>query len=339
VSADAATGPHPDSRALARRAAITAGLAVLAAAAIIWLPALEPVRNRFANTDARWVAAAFLLQVASTLSFVAAFRGAFERRIGWRAAFDLSMVEEGTNVLLPSGGSGGLVVGTVLLVRAGVPTRFASSRTAVLFLVTSAVSFAALVIAGAGEAAGILPGDAALAATLAPAAGAALVILAVVVLPHRLPVVAAQPGQRVRTAVARAQLFLRSAVELSVAMIRSGDRLLLGGSLGYFAFDVASLGAAFEALGQGALPVGILMLAYVLGHAGALVPLPGSAEGGLVGVLTAYGSPLSLAVGAVLAYRTFHAGVPMVLGLLGYADIRRLRRGGPSREEIARRFT
>lgn len=339
MSAEATAGPHPDTRVLARRAAIAAGLAVLAAAAVVWLPALEPVRNRFANTDARWVAAAFVLQVASTLSFVAAFRGAFERRVGWRAAFDLSMVEEGTNVLLPSGGSGGLVVGTVLLVRAGVPTRFASSRTAVLFLVTSAVSFAALVIAGAGEIAGVLPGDAALAATLAPAAGAALVILAAVVLPHRLPVIAAEPSQRVRMVLRRTQLFLRGAVELTVTMLRSGDPLLIGGSLGYFAFDVASLGAAFEALGRGALPIGILTLAYVLGHAGALVPLPGSAEGGLVGLLTAYGSPLSLAVGAVLAYRTFHAGVPMVLGLLGYADIRRLRSSGPSREEIAQRFS
>jgi uncharacterized membrane protein YbhN (UPF0104 family) len=310
----------------------------VAVAAIVWLPALEPVRDRFANTDGRWVAAAFGLQVASALSFVAAFRGAFERRIGGRAAFDLAAVEQGANILLPSGGSGGLAVGAVLLVRAGVPTRFAGSRTAVLFLVTSAASFVALVLAGAGVAIGLLPGHAPLAATLGPAAGAALVMVAAVVLPGRLPAIAARPDQRVRTTLRRGQLFLRDAVAMSVAMIRGGDLLLVGGAAGYLAFDVASLGAAFEALGPGAPPVGIFVLAYVLGHAGALVPLPGSAEGGLLGLFTAYGSPVSLTVGAILLYRTFHAGVPMSLGLAGYADIRRLRRNRPSPEEMARRF-
>jgi hypothetical protein len=81
-------------------------------------------------------------------------------------------------------------------------------------------------------------------------------------------------------------------------MIRGGDALLIGGSVDYFAFDVASLGASFAALGSGALPLGLFVLAYVLGHGGAIVPIPGSAEGGLIGAFTLFGSPLSLAVGA-----------------------------------------
>jgi uncharacterized membrane protein YbhN (UPF0104 family) len=331
--------PEPEYGALARRVVLLGGLTAAAAAAVVWLPALEPVRDRFANTDARWVAAVFALQVASVLSFVAAFRVSFERRIGWRAAFDLAMVGEGANVVLPSGGGGGLAVGAALLVRAGVPTRFATSRMAVLFLVTSAVSFAAIVLAGTGEAVGVLPGDASLLATLGPAVAAALVLVAAAELPRRLPTIAAEPHQRVRTILQRLQRFLREAVTLSITMIRTGDPLLIGGAVGYFAFDVASLGAAFEALGQGAQPVATLTLAYVLGHGGALIPLPGSAEGGLVGMLTAYGSPLSLVVGAVIVYRTSHAGVPMILALFGYADLRRLRRRHRlSREEIARRF-
>jgi uncharacterized membrane protein YbhN (UPF0104 family) len=55
-------------------------------------------------------------------------------------------------------------------------------------------------------------------------------------------------------------------------------------------------------------------------------------------MFAAYGSPLSLAVGAVLVYRTFHAGIPLFFGLVGYGDIRRLRRYGPSTEDVARRF-
>jgi uncharacterized membrane protein YbhN (UPF0104 family) len=164
------------------------------------------------------------------------------------------------------------------------------------------------------------------------------VMVGAVVLSHRIPEIAARPDQRLRSLARRTQHFIREAVDISIAMIRGGDALLIGGSVGYFAFDVASLGASFAALGGGTLPLGLFVLAYVLGHGGAIVPIPGSAEGGLVGAFTLYGSPLSLAVGAVLVYRTFHAGVPMTLAIAGLADIRKLRREGPPPEVIAKRF-
>ena len=107
------------------------------------------------------------------LSFVVALRGAFDRRLGWRESFDVGVVEESANVFLPSGGSGGLALGAVILIRSGIPTAFAVSRSAVLFLVTSAVSARRPVIFGALEAINVLPGDASLARTLVPAAVAA----------------------------------------------------------------------------------------------------------------------------------------------------------------------
>jgi uncharacterized membrane protein YbhN (UPF0104 family) len=102
--------------------------------------------------------------------------------------------------------------------------------------------------------------------------------------------------------------------------------LVIAGALGYFAFDVAALAAAFQAVGSAGLPIGLLVLAYTLGHGGAIVPIPGSAEGGLIGMLVVYGMPLSTATAAVLAYRALHAGVPMLLGAIGLADVRRLLR-------------
>ena len=84
----------------------------------------------------------------------------------------MSLAVQGMNIVLPSGGAGGLAVGAVLLDRAGVPRSFAASRTVALFLVTSLVSFVAVVIAGFGVAAGALSGDASLAVTLVPAAAA-----------------------------------------------------------------------------------------------------------------------------------------------------------------------
>ena len=102
------------------------------------------------------------------------------------------------------------------------------------------------------------------------------------------------------------------------------------GAIGYFAFDVAALAAAFQAVGPAGLPIGLLVLAYTLGHGGAIVPIPGSAEGGLIGMFVLYGMSVSTATAAVLAYRALHAGVPMLLGAIGLADVRRLLRD-PSR--------
>ena len=90
--------------------------------------------------------------------------------------------------------------------------------------------------------------------------------------------------------------------------------------MGYYAFDVASLGCSFQAFGGDAPPLGVFVLAYTLGHAGALLPTPGGVggtEGGLIGMFVAYGAPLGLAAAAVLGYRVFQLGLPAVLGAIG----------------------
>jgi uncharacterized membrane protein YbhN (UPF0104 family) len=326
---EAARKKAPEGRTILINGALAAGLAVLAAAAVIWVPFLEPIRDRFADTDPGWVVATFVLQLLSVLSFVVALRGAFERRLGWRESFDVGVVEESANVFLPSGGSGGLALGAVILIRSGIPSAFAASRSAVLFLVTSAVSGGALLVFGLLEAVNLLPGDAALTETLIPALAAALIIAAIVVVPRAVPQLDPDKGGRIRRAAALAQAWLAGAVDTSVQMV-IGNRevLLIAGAIGYYAFDVASMGAAFEALGGGGPALGLFVLAYTIGHAGAIVPLPGSAEGGLVGAFTLYGSSLSLAVGGILLYRVFHAGVPFLLGALGLADMSRQRHGG-----------
>jgi uncharacterized membrane protein YbhN (UPF0104 family) len=328
---EAARQKAPESRTIFVNGLLAAGLALLAAAAVIWVPFLEPIRDRFANTEPGWVVATFLLQLLSVLSFVVALRGAFERRLGWREAFDVGVVEESANVFLPSGGSGGLALGAVILIRSGIPSAFAASRSAVLFLVTSAVSGFALITFGLGEAVGIFPGDASLAASLIPGLAGAFIVVAIIFLPRAIPQLDADKGGKIRRAIALAQAWLVGAVDTSIEMVLGRrEILLIAGSIGYYAFDVASMGAAFEALGGGGPALGLFVLAYTIGHAGAIIPLPGSAEGGLVGAFTLYGSSLSLAVGGILLYRVFHAGVPFLLGALGLADMSRQRRRGGS---------
>jgi uncharacterized membrane protein YbhN (UPF0104 family) len=324
--ADKAREKAPDGHTILVNGALAAGLALIAAAAVIWVPFLAPIRHRFENTEPGWVAASFVLQLLSVLSFVVALRGAFDRRLGWRESFDVGVVEESANVFLPSGGSGGLALGAVILIRSGIPTAFAVSRSAVLFLVTSAVSGFALIIFGALEAVGALPGSASLASTLIPAAIAATIVAGLIFLPRALPQIDGTRGGKIRRAAAAAQAWLREAVDTSVQLvIGSREMLLILGAIGYYAFDVAAMGAAFEALGGGGPALGLFVLAYTIGHAGAIIPLPGSAEGGLVGAFTLFGAPLSLAVGGILLYRVFHAGVPFLLGALGLADMSRHR--------------
>jgi uncharacterized membrane protein YbhN (UPF0104 family) len=316
----------PSSRQIARKLASVGALLAIGLVVFTQLPGLQDIGHQLAGANTGWITAALLLELASTASFALAFHGVYDRRPGPRASTSVSLAVQGMNIVLPSGGAGGLAVGAVLLDRAGVPRSFAASRTVALFLVTSLVSFVAVVIAGFGVATGLLAGEAKLSLTLLPAVLALLVIVAVFALPRSRGGAQRAPTGRIGKALASAREYLREGVGASAELLRSGDRLVIAGAIGYFAFDVAALAAAFHAVGSAGLPIGLLVLAYTLGHGGAIVPIPGSAEGGLIGMFVLYGMPLSTATAAVLAYRALHAGLPIVLGVVGLADVRRLLR-------------
>ena len=316
----------PSTGQIARKLAGIAFLVAIGAVLATQLSGLEEIGHQLAGADGGWITAGLILELVSTACFVLAFHGVYDRRPSPRASTSMSMAVQGMNIVLPSGGAGGLAVGAVLLDRAGVPRSFAASRTVALFLITSLVSFAAVVIAGFGVAASALSGEASLAVTLLPGVAALMVIVAVFVLPRSRPPVERVPAGRLRAGLANAREYLREGVGASAELLRAGDRLVIAGAIGYFVFDVAALAAAFHAVGSAGLPIGLLVLAYTLGHGGAIVPIPGSAEGGLIGMFVLYGMSLPTATAAVLAYRALHAGVPLVLGIIGLADTRRLLR-------------
>ncbi len=163
-----------DGRAIAKRAAFFVVVAVAAVVGISALPGVDEVRDRLAGADPRWlVAVAACAPIGSMLGFVRALWAVFDRVVPWRRALVLGFAEQGANVLLPAGGAGGPAFGALVMRRVGVPAEIADQRHAALFLATSAVGFFALVIAGTGEAIGLLPGDAPLVATALPAAAGA----------------------------------------------------------------------------------------------------------------------------------------------------------------------
>jgi uncharacterized membrane protein YbhN (UPF0104 family) len=329
-----------DLRAAIKRGAFFVVVIAIAIALILSLPGVDEIRARFAAANPAWVAAAAVCSLLSMGGFVRALWSAFDRVMPWRRALVLGVAEQGANVLLPAGGAGGPALGALVMTRLGVPAPVAAGRHAALFLITSGVSFVALVLAGTLTAVGVLPGDASALATLAPAAGAAIAIgLAMAFALGHPP--GRPEGGRIRTALWRAHRFVHDGARTSVALLRHGDPLLIAGAVGYFAFDVGALACMFQAFGGGAPGLGIFVLAYSLGHAGALLPTPGGVggtEGGLIGMFVAYGTPLGLTAAAVLAYRVFQLGLPAILGALSILRIRHTLAHPPPREVIAARF-
>jgi uncharacterized membrane protein YbhN (UPF0104 family) len=274
------------------------------------------------------------------LGFVRALWAAFDRLVPWRRAVVLGFAEQAANVLLPAGGLGGPALGALVMRRAGVPAWFAAERHAVLFLSTSCVSFVALALAGFLLAVGVLPGDVSLAASLIPAALAVLALGGAALFAYSETPPHSVRG-RWRAALWRVRSFVHDGTRATIELLHHGDALLIVGAISYYAFDVAALAASFEAFGGGAPPLGVFVLAYTLGHAGALLPTPGGlggTEGGLIGMFVAFGTPLSLATAAVLGYRVFQLGLPAVLGGLSMLRIRRLLAGELSPEVVAARF-
>jgi len=312
-SEPAAVGLLPDRRRLALRLGLVALVLAALGVAVTSLPGLADVRDRLSGASPAWLVAALALQACSCLAFVAAFRGVFCRRLPWRLSYEIAMAAQGTNVLLPSGGAGGLAVAAWALRRTGMPAYRLGRRTVAFYVLTSSVNFLTAVLAGAALALGLLAGEGSLALTGTPAAAAALVIAGVLALPSILG--HGRARRLSRRPVARA---LSDGIGDAVMLVRSGNPQILGGAVGFMAFDVAALAAAFAALGA-LPPLGVLLLGYVVGQLGGLVPLPGGvggADGGLIAALVLYGTPLGAAAAAVLAYRAFQLGLPALLGAL-----------------------
>jgi uncharacterized membrane protein YbhN (UPF0104 family) len=331
----------PASAALVRRVLGLVVLVAVLALVVSVLPGLQDVRERFSRAEPVWLVVMFVCTLASTLSYVAAVHGTLSRRFPWRASWNLGMAEQGSNVLLPTGGIGGPALGALVMRRAGVPSAFATPRSAALFLLTSGASFVAIVLAGIATGLGLLPSDSSWVGTLLPA-GVAVAVLAAVAALGRLPV--GQPSDEQGLAarwITRIGALLRDGVQESFALLRARDPLVIGGCAGYLGFAIAALAASFQAFGGDGPPIGAFVLAYTLGQVGALIPTPGGlggTEGGLIGMFVVYGTPAAPAAAAVLAYRVFQLGLPAVFGFIAFARIRRRLRDDELTAAVAAQF-
>jgi uncharacterized protein (TIRG00374 family) len=330
---------HP--RHLAVRVAQIAGVIALVVVAISALPGLGEVRSRFAGAEPVWLVAAGVAEIGSCAGYLLVFRSTFCSQMAWGLSYDIAMAELAANSLLPAGGAGGLALGVWALQRAGMPTAHVARRTVTFFVVTSAANFFAVVVTGLAVFAGVLAGSASAALTLGPALVAALAIALVGLSPRILrsysPPPRAREGwtARARGAVQAGLATVADGVEQAIKLLRAHSFGVIAGSFAYMAFDIAALGFGFAAVGP--VPAfGTLVLAYLIGQLGNLIPLPGGiggTEAGLVGVFVLYDVHLVKATAAVLIYRLFQLMVPALLGTPAFFLLRRrlMRADKPAR--------
>jgi uncharacterized membrane protein YbhN (UPF0104 family) len=295
---------------------------ILIGALLVAVPGLRSTARRIEHADPAWIAAGVALELLSCASYVILFELVFAR-LRRRLASRLSLSELAMNSVVSAGGLGGFALGAWVLHTAGAPLRRIAERSVVMFVLTSAVNTAAVVVFGVLMGTGVLAGSRDPLLTFLPAsiALAAMVgVLAVAAWARR--VLRRRPGRRGRTVAALGAL--GDGVQASLVMLRHPDPRLLG-ALGYWLFDNAVLWACIYAYGHSPA-VGAVALAYLLGMLANSLPIPGglgAVEGGIVGMLLLYGGrPVSAVVAAVLTYRAIALWIPSIIGTIAFWGVR-----------------
>ena len=106
------------------------------------------MRHRFAQAEVAFIVLIGVLKLGSCLSNVVAFRDVFCARMGWRFSAQLALAEQATNVLVPTGGAGGLALGVWALRQGGMSTEYIGRRSIAFFVLTSIPNFAFAAVLG-----------------------------------------------------------------------------------------------------------------------------------------------------------------------------------------------
>src|SRR5215211_594591 len=285
------------SRLVRRTLQIVALLAVVGLVLLL-APGLGEVRDLLTEARPEWVALAVAFEALSCVSYVFMFRPIFCQNMPWRTSWEIGLSEVGAGAIVPASGAGGLALGAWILNEGGMPAERIASRSVAFFLIKSSVNFVAVARLGVGSPVSVDAG-------------------------------------RTRKAVREARKALVGGTAEAVQIVRSRNLLVIAGSLGYWAWDNAVLWATFHAFGFSP-PIGVILLGYLIGQLGGLLPLPGGLggiDGGLIGTLIVYGTPAAVTAAAVLVYRLILFWMPLLLGAVAFTSLRRgLNR--PDRPEL-----
>jgi uncharacterized membrane protein YbhN (UPF0104 family) len=313
------------ARSIRRRALQAIAALTVLVLIFVLAPGLGDVRHKLEGASPGWLALAATLEGLSFGSYVVMFGPIFCTGLGWRRSWHIGGSELAMGSLVPASGAGGLALGAWVLHRGGMGGERIARRSVAFFLIKSGINFLAVAVLGTLMALGLGPSQP-LWLTALPAALAAAAIAAVVALPRLGP--GTDPGDdasRVRRAVYATRRAVIDGSAEAIRILGSGNRRVIAGSIGYWAFDNAVLWATFHAFGTSPA-LTVVLMGYLIGQLGGLLPIPGGIggiDGGLIGTLVVYGAPAAATAAAVLAYRVILFWLPLVLGGIAFAALRR----------------
>jgi uncharacterized membrane protein YbhN (UPF0104 family) len=297
-------------------------LLALVASLLLAIPGLHGVADAVADMKLDWVIVAVGLEILSCVGYVLAFLQVFDRvplRFGARVA--LSELAFGAAVSL--GGAGSVAVGAWLLVDRGAPPARVAERSAVLFLLTSAINVITLALAGLGLWTGILSGPDNPLLSLVPAAVGTLTFVVFLGLPFVIDRLAARrQAGRMRTLLAETAVSIR----LTERVLFSRDWRIIG-AIAFLWCDIGVLAACFAAAGV-VPPLATIVLAYQIAYLSNLIPIPGNIgilDGSFVGMFVLYGVGATLATAATVVYHAIALWVPAMWGTIAFLILRRTR--------------
>ena len=302
-----------------------AALGVLVAIVLL-TPGLGEAREALTHADPVWIAVATLLEGLSFVSYIVMFGPVFCAGLSWRRSWQIGGSELAMGSLVPASGAAGLALGAWVLHRAGMDGERIARRSVAFFLIKSGVNFVAVAVIGAVMALGLAGPDLSLWLTAFPAALAALSLALVFALPRLGP---GDPpdddASRMRRWLSATRTAVIDGVDEAVRILRSGNLRVIVGSIGYWAFDNAVLWATLHAVGL-TPPLTVVLMGYLIGQLGGLLPIPGGIggiDGGLIGTLIVYGVPAAGTAAAVLAYRLILFWLPLLVGGIAFWSLRR----------------
>src|SRR6188472_2219573 len=314
------------SRSLRKRALQAAGALAVLIAIVVFAPGLGEVRDLLEKADPAWLALAVALEGLSFVSYIVMFGPIFCTGLTWRRSWQIGGSELAMGSLVPASGAGGLALGAWVLHRGGMDGQRIARRSVAFFLIKSGVNFLAVAVLGTVMALGLVGPQLSLWLTAFPAVMATLTLGAVAAIPRLGPGRTPRPDDsRLRRGLTATRRAVTDGTAEALKILGSGNSRVLAGSVGYWVFDNAVLWATFHAFGVSP-PLTVILMGYLIGQLGGLLPIPGGIGGidlGLIGTLVVYGAPAATTAAAVLAYRVILFWLPLLVGAVAFASLRR----------------
>jgi uncharacterized membrane protein YbhN (UPF0104 family) len=294
----------------------------LVVALLLGVPGLREAADHISDARPEWVLAGIGLELLSCAGYVVLFELVFGP-LGRGLTSRLSLSELAVNSVVSMSGLAGIALGAWVLRSKGLSMERIARRSVLIFVLTSAVNVAAVVVIGIPMWLEVLPGSTNPLLTLLPAGAALVTMVATIALAGW----ARRLGERDQTN-GRLAVAMRAAgggVQEGLLLIRRHD-WRLAGAVGYWLFDNLVLLACFAAFGHSPSFWSVAM-AYLVGMLANSLPVPGgflAVEGGLVGMLLLFGiRPASVVIAAVVVYRAISLWVPALIGSLAFLGLRR----------------